>query len=136
MLAHTQRPTRCSSRTCRPAVHAAEDIVAELEPSVLITACPYKGKAGYHNVRLSGGEIVEDLVCATRTDRRCVTDRPLHCFYDERVDVDIDASARPGQRRFWSTKAAGEQPAARADARLKARPAAILGASNPSFRRV
>ena len=76
----------------------AEDVRDELlEPSDTTSGCPYKGRARYHSVRL-GDELVEDVAW--------VYDEPLHdadrvaghvCFYNERVDLEIDgvAEGRP-----------------------------------------
>ena len=75
-----------------------EDVRDELlEPSERTSGCPYKGEARYYSVRV-GDELAEDVVW--------VYDEPLHdaarvagyvCFYNERVDLEIDQvpEARP-----------------------------------------
>ncbi|MCZ6763610.1 MAG: DUF427 domain-containing protein, partial [Alphaproteobacteria bacterium] len=61
--------------------------MAYLEPSDSYTACPYKGSAGYFNVRTPKG-MHEDLVWyyADPLDE-CLKIKDLLCFYNERVDA-------------------------------------------------
>ena len=67
-----------------------EDVVAELEPGDLQTACPYKGRAshwsvgGQRNVAWSYEEPLEEAVAI----------RGLVAFYDHRVEVTLDDDRR------------------------------------------
>ncbi|MGH3342359.1 MAG: DUF427 domain-containing protein [Carbonactinosporaceae bacterium] len=67
------------------------DVRAELlTPSDSATRCPYKGIAAYRSVR-AGGETRPDLVW-TYPDpiREAEPVRGLLCFYNERVDLEVD----------------------------------------------
>jgi uncharacterized protein (DUF427 family) len=84
-----------------------EDVVAELEPSDLNTACAYKGVAAYFSVR-GGGELRENIAWTyldPRHDAAAVKD--LVCFFNEAVDIDVDGERerRPstpwGQPGWW-----------------------------------
>jgi uncharacterized protein (DUF427 family) len=67
------------------------DVRANLEPSDTVTGCPYKGTARYYSVRLTGGELVEDLVWSYEEPFPEVSRvGGLVCFYNERVDIEID----------------------------------------------
>ena len=75
-----------------------EDVRADvLEPSDKRTRCPYKGEAGYWSVRTAGID-EEDLVWCYADPLRAVEDIAGRlCFFDERVDMEVDGerSARP-----------------------------------------
>ena len=80
-----------------------EDVVAALEPSDRVTRCPYKGTASYHSVRLSSGEISEDLLW--------YYDEPfdevgrisgLLCFFNEQVDIELDGELQERPASPWS----------------------------------
>jgi uncharacterized protein (DUF427 family) len=75
-----------------------EDVVAELEPTDTVTRCPYKGTASYYAVRRGSGEVVKDLIWYYEAPLRAV-DRIAGrlCFFNERVDVEVDGEleARP-----------------------------------------
>jgi uncharacterized protein (DUF427 family) len=94
-LFETNLPTRWYIRR--------EDIVAELIASDLVTGCPYKGKAGYHSVRLQSGEEVKDLVwCYAEPLDGAARIAGLHAFYDERVDVELDGERQARPESPWS----------------------------------
>jgi uncharacterized protein (DUF427 family) len=69
----------------------AEDVRTELlEPSSTKTTCAYKGSASYWHVRV-GDRLIEDLVWSypePQHDAERVRD--LYCFFNERVDVELD----------------------------------------------
>lgn len=61
-----------------------------LEPSEKVTHCPYKGQAGYWSVR-AGDTLHRDLAWSYPTPLpESQKIAGLVCFYDERVDVDLD----------------------------------------------
>jgi uncharacterized protein (DUF427 family) len=80
-----------------------EDVVAELIPSDTVTRCPYKGTAGYYDVRLESGEILEDLIWiyseALPESSRIAG---LLAFYNERVDVELDGELQERPETPWS----------------------------------
>jgi uncharacterized protein (DUF427 family) len=81
----------------------ADDIVAELEPSDTITHCPYKGAAGYHSVKLEGGDTVKDLVwCYTDPLPEAIRIKGLRCFFNERVDLELDGELQERPDSPWS----------------------------------
>jgi uncharacterized protein (DUF427 family) len=73
-----------------------------LEPSDLVTSCPYKGTAGYWSVR-AGGELHEDLAWSYPHP---IVEQPrlagLVAFFDERVDVTIDGERQERPITPWS----------------------------------
>lgn len=91
-----------------------EDVAAELVPSDKDTICPYKGHAGYYSVRLESGEPIEDLVwyyADPLADALAVAG--LLCFYNERVDIELDGELqeRPELPRRAHSEGVQPQPA-------------------------
>jgi uncharacterized protein (DUF427 family) len=90
-----------------------EDVDAELVPSDTVTVCPYKGRASYYSIP-AAGETGTDLVWyyeqpfaeATRI-------AGLVCFYNERVDVEVDGELRerPEAQRGHGAKPRNAAPA-------------------------
>ncbi len=78
-----------------------EDVLAELEPSDTVTQCPYKGTASYWTV--AGAEGGEDLIWYY-TDPRPEVGRiaGLLCFYNERVDLELDGALEPRPETAFS----------------------------------
>ena len=75
-----------------------EDIVAELEPSDTVTRCPYKGTAGYYSV--SGSE---DLAwCYADPLPEVGRIKGLLCFFNERVDLELDGELQERPETPWS----------------------------------
>jgi uncharacterized protein (DUF427 family) len=94
-----------------------EDVVAELEPSDTHTICPYKGHAGYFSVRLDSGELDEDLVwhyAEPFSDALGVAG--LLCFYNERVDIELDGEQQERPESQRRAHGSSRQPAAAAAA--------------------
>jgi uncharacterized protein (DUF427 family) len=86
-----------------------EDVSAELEPSDTVTQCPYKGEANYHSVRLSNGELVEDLVWYYDDPLAEVGKiAGLLCFFNERVDLELDGELQERPDTAWSRKVKSE----------------------------
>ena len=79
-----------------------EDVKAELEPTETRTRCPYKGIAGYYAVRAENGEAVKDLIWYYDEPLPAV-DRiaGLLCFFNERVDVEIDGEPEGRPATAW-----------------------------------
>lgn len=80
-----------------------EDVLAELEPTETVTHCGYKGQASYYAVRLSSGDAVPDLVW-TYTDPFPEAGRiqDLLCFFNERVDIELDGEPQERPVSAWS----------------------------------
>src|SRR4051812_35195207 len=79
-----------------------EDVSAELVPSATKTACAYKGWASYFSVR-SGDRSIDDLVWTYREpqlEAEPVAD--LVCFFNERVDLELDRLRVERPRTQWS----------------------------------
>jgi uncharacterized protein (DUF427 family) len=80
-----------------------EDVRTDLlEPSSLRTRCAYKGSASYWSARV-GDRLVEDLVWSypePQHDAERVRD--LLCFFNERVDLDVDGERPERPRTQWS----------------------------------
>jgi uncharacterized protein (DUF427 family) len=81
----------------------ADDVRVELlVPSPNRTRCAYKGSASYWHVRV-GDRLVEDLVWTYRDpqhDAKPVAD--LLCFFNERVDLEVDGERAERPRTQWS----------------------------------
>jgi uncharacterized protein (DUF427 family) len=81
----------------------AEDVVARLEPSDTVTHCPYKGEASYHSVRLETDELEKDLVWCYREPRdEVVRIAGALCFYNEKVDLELDGESQERPESAWS----------------------------------
>ena len=67
------------------------------------TACPYKGTASYHSLKL-GDRLMEDIVWFYPEPVREVTPIRDHlCFYNEKVDaVVVDGVEQPKPKTKWS----------------------------------
>lgn len=72
-------------------------------PSATRTRCAYKGSASHWNVRV-GGTLHEDLAWTYREpqhDADAVLD--LVCFYNERIDLELDGEPAQRPETQWST---------------------------------
>jgi uncharacterized protein (DUF427 family) len=79
-----------------------EDVVAELEPSRKTTTCPYKGHASYYSVRLHEGELAEELVWYYPDPLLEASPiAGLVCFFNERVDVELDGELQEQPESPW-----------------------------------
>jgi uncharacterized protein (DUF427 family) len=89
-----------------------EDVAADLEPTDTITRCPYKGTAGYYAVRRQNGETVKDLIWYYDNPVRGV-DRIAGrlCFFNERVDIEIDGELEDRPETTWKHGVKSETPA-------------------------
>lgn len=79
----------------------ADDVApGVLQPSATLTRCAYKGQAAHWSARV-GDAVVEDVAWTYDGDvgREAEAVRGRVCFYNERVDLDIDGVR---QERPWS----------------------------------
>lgn len=82
-----------------PRVDVREDL---LVPSDTRTRCAYKGLASYYSVRV-GDEVREDLVWYyPEPTREAEPIRDLLCFYNEKVDVEVDGEPEERPETLWS----------------------------------
>jgi uncharacterized protein (DUF427 family) len=84
-----------------------EDVNVRLVRSETVTVCGYKGRSTYYSVELATGELVPDLVwCYTEplTDGAAV--KSLLCFFNERVDIDLDGQRQHRPETPWTRGAA------------------------------
>ena len=81
----------------------AEDVrMGLLEPSETKTRCAYKGVASYWHVR-AGDTLHDDLAWTyPEPDRDGQAIRDLVCFFNERVDLEVDGEAQERPRTQWS----------------------------------
>jgi uncharacterized protein (DUF427 family) len=88
-----------------------EDVVAELERTDTMTRCPYKGTASYYSVKLENGEQAKDLIW-TYTEPMSVCSRiaGLLCFFNERVDIELDGELQERPESPWSHGVKSEAP--------------------------
>ncbi len=80
-----------------------EDVRMELlEPSEKTTRCAYKGVASYWHVR-AGDALHEDLAWTyAEPERDGQSIRDLICFFNERVDLEVDGLAQERPETQWS----------------------------------
>jgi uncharacterized protein (DUF427 family) len=77
-----------------------------LEPSDKRTGCAYKGFASYWSVRV-GDELEEDVVWTYRSPRRGMEPiKDLVCFFNERVDLEVDGEVQERPETQWSPRGA------------------------------
>jgi uncharacterized protein (DUF427 family) len=80
-----------------------EDVLAKLEPSDRVSGCPYKGHAAYYSVRLDSGEIAEDMIwCYPEPLEEVGRIAGLLCFFNERVDLELDGKLEERPASPWS----------------------------------
>jgi uncharacterized protein (DUF427 family) len=93
----------------------AEDVrQGLLVPSDTTSVCAYKGTASYWSVR-AGDAIERDLVWTYRAPRHdALRIRDLLCFFNERVDIEIDGELQLRPSTPWSPDAAAEDRAVEA----------------------
>ena len=84
-----------------------EDVRMDLlEPSDKRTGCAYKGFASYWSVRV-GDELEEDVVWTYRSPRRGMEPiKDLVCFFNERVDLEVDGEVQERPETQWSPRRA------------------------------
>ena len=80
-----------------------EDVRADvLVPSETTTRCPYKGVASYWSVE-AGGTLEDDLVWSYQEPVRQVAELAGRlCFFNERVDLELDGELQERPQTQWS----------------------------------
>jgi uncharacterized protein (DUF427 family) len=80
-----------------------EDVRARLEQTPTTTVCPYKGTASYHTVALQNGETAKDLIWFYPDPfPEAAPIKDLVCFFNERVDVELDGELQERPESPWS----------------------------------
>jgi uncharacterized protein (DUF427 family) len=80
-----------------------EDVRARLVPTDTVTTCAYKGKAAYYAVELDSGERIPDLVWSYPEPLRDgLAVKGLLCFFNERVDLELDGQVQQRPETAWS----------------------------------
>jgi uncharacterized protein (DUF427 family) len=85
-----------------------EDVVAELEPSDTVTRCPYKGQAAYYSVN-GAKDLIWYYPDPLREAERI---KGLLCFFNERVDLELDGEHQQCPETQWSRGVRSEKAAA------------------------
>ena len=80
----------------------SEDVRAELLPSETRTGCAYKGFASYFSLRV-GDRVEEDVAWTYEEPRReAAPIAGMLCFFNERVDVELDGELQARPLTPWS----------------------------------
>jgi uncharacterized protein (DUF427 family) len=104
IVAETDRPmilfeTGLPPRYYMPPEDVRGDVLVESEKT---TQCPYKGIASYYSVE-AGGERVEDLIWYYPEPLPEVAKiGGLVCFFNEKVDLEVDGEEQDRPRTQWS----------------------------------
>jgi len=106
VVAETTRPKILFETGLPPRYYMPPEDVREelLVPSDSSSVCPYKGVASYWSVD-ADGETVEDLVWSYPEARRDAQKvEGLLCFFNERVDLEVDGDKQERPKTQWSEK--------------------------------
>ena len=104
VVAETERPMVLFETGLPPRYYMPSEDVHEkvLVASEKTTQCPYKGTASYYSVE-AGGERVEDLVWYyPEPISEAAKIEGLLCFFNERVDLEVDGEQQERPRTQWS----------------------------------
>ncbi len=104
VVAESESPVVLFEAALPPRYYLPPEDVREdlLVPSETITQCPYKGIATYRSVEV-GGERFEDLVwCYEEPLPEVAKIRGRLCFFDEKVDVEVDGERQERPETQWS----------------------------------
>ena len=105
VVAETTRPrllfeTGLPTRYYIPKLDVRLDL---LTPTTTSTRCPYKGKASYWTVNVSGKEFTDIVWSYPAPIPECPKIENLLCFYDEKVDaVYVDGELQPRPVTPWA----------------------------------
>jgi uncharacterized protein (DUF427 family) len=90
----------------------SEDVSAELLPSDTVTRCPYKGTASYRSVKRADGGDGTDLIWYYEAPLAEVGRiAGLLCFFNEKVDVELDGELQERPESPWSRRVRSDVPA-------------------------
>lgn len=106
-VAETRRPTLLFETSLPTRYYLPQEDVRTdlLEPSDTTSRCPYKGIARYWSARV-GGEIARDIAWGyPEPIPECPKIAGLICFFNERVDLYVDAESQPRPQTPWSVGA-------------------------------
>ena len=78
------------------------DVEVDLEPSDLRSHCTYKGTAHYWNLQVTGRPQPNIAWTYPEPAPEVTAVRDLVCFFDERVDIEVDGEARPRPVTPWT----------------------------------
>ncbi len=85
------------------------DVQVELRDSDTTTYCPYKGYASYFSVKLASGDLGQDLVWYYPDPLPgALQVADLVCFFNERVDVELDGVMQERPDSPWKHNVKGE----------------------------
>lgn len=107
VVAESRRPlilyeTGLPARYYLPRADVRADV---LRPSERTSACPYKGTAGYLSVDV-GGELEEDVAWSYAAPiPECPKVEQAICFFNERVDLEVDGEQLERPNTPWSKNA-------------------------------
>jgi uncharacterized protein (DUF427 family) len=88
-----------------------EDVRAGLRPSETVTRCPYKGTASYLSVELESGGVADDLIWFYEHPLSEVGRiQGLLCFFNEKIDLELDGEAVERPESPWSHGVKSERP--------------------------
>jgi uncharacterized protein (DUF427 family) len=87
----------------------SEDVVASLEPSGTVTRCPYKGTASYYSVGIEGGKDLSWYYEQPLAEVGRIAG--LLCFFNEKVDVELDGELQERPESPWSRRVRSDAPA-------------------------
>jgi uncharacterized protein (DUF427 family) len=89
-----------------------EDVRAELVASDTVTHCPYKGTASYYSVkRADGGDGTDLIWYYTAPLAEVGRIAELLCFFNEKVDIELDGELQERPESPWSRRVRSEAPA-------------------------
>jgi uncharacterized protein (DUF427 family) len=99
LLAESTRPMALFESNLPPRWYLPrEDVIASLEPTDTVTYCPYKGRASYYSI---GSE--KDLVWSYEQPLPdAARIEGLVCFFNERVDLELDGELIERPESPWS----------------------------------
>jgi uncharacterized protein (DUF427 family) len=87
------------------------DVVAELEASDTVTRCPYKGTASYYSVAGVSDDAGKDLIWYYEDPLAEVGPiKGLLCFFNERVQIELDGELEQCPETPWSRPVKSETP--------------------------
>ncbi|KAK5013686.1 hypothetical protein LTR60_003447 [Cryomyces antarcticus] len=75
---------------------------AVLRTSKTVTACPYKGEAEYYDVVVNGKTHKDVIWYYRRPTLECALVAGHICFYNEKVDIELDGVKLERPKTFWS----------------------------------